>query len=430
MDKRYCLKEMKAIWEEQNKFACWLLVEVAVCEAQEKYGYIPVGTTSKIKSSAKFTVERIEEIEAVTHHDLIAFTKAVMENLGDEGKYLHYGVTSYDIEDTAMALRLKQSADLITADLEALLEVIRKLAIEHKLTLMIGRTHGVHAEPITFGFKMAVWYSQIQRDIARTEQAREDISYGKISGAVGIYANIDPRIEQYVCDLLGLKPAPVSTQIVQRDRHAQFMTTLGICASSLDNYATEMRNLQRTEILEVQEMFLPGQRGSSAMPHKRNPWRFETICGLSRVVRANAFPAMEDIVSWHERDNTNSSTERVIIPDSCLLVDFMSQSLTKLMGRLEVNKDNMIRNLEKMGGLVFSEKVMLTLVDHGMEKDDAYVVVQENGAKAWAGEDFRTVLGLDPRIAGTMTNAELDGIFDYQHHVRNIDVIFERLGIV
>jgi len=426
---RYSLPKMKAIWEEQNKFQTWLDVEIAVCEAQEHFGSIPKGTTDKIKAKARFTIERIEEIEAVTHHDLIAFTKAVMENLGDEGKFLHYGVTSYDIEDTAMAIRLRRSANLLIEDLEGLLEVIRKLAKEHKHTLMIGRTHGVHAEPITFGFKMAVWYSEIQRDIARMKQAREDISFGKISGAVGIYANIDPRVEQYVCEKLGLKSAPVSTQIIQRDRHAQFMTTLGICASSLENYATEMRNLQRTEILEVQEMFLPGQRGSSAMPHKRNPWRFETVVGLARVVRANSIPAMEDVVSWHERDNTNSAAERVIIPDSCLALDFMIQSFTKLMSRLEVNADNMKRNLEKMGGLVFSERVMLTMVEKGTSKDNAYVIVQENGAKAWAGEDFRTALESDPRVSSILTKSELDEIFDYQHHVRNVDVIFERLGI-
>lgn len=426
---RYSLPKMKAIWEEQNKFQTWLDVEIAVVEAQERLGTIPSGTAEKIKANATFTIERIEEIEAITHHDLIAFTKAVMENLGDESRYFHYGVTSYDIEDTAMAIRLRQSADLIIEDLESLRDVVANLAKEHKYTLMIGRTHGVHAEPITFGFKMAVWYSQIERDIARVKQAREDISYGKISGAVGIYANIDPRVEQYVCESLGLKSAPVSTQIIQRDRHAEFLSALAICASSLENYATEMRNLQRTEILEVQEMFLPGQRGSSAMPHKRNPWRFETIVGLARVVRANIIPAMENIISWHERDNTNSSAERVIIPDSCLALDFMIQSLTKLMSRLEINADNMKRNLEMMGGLVFSERVMLSLVEKGMPKDDAYVIVQENGAKAWAGHSFRESLESDPRVTALLSKDEIESIFDYRHHVRNVDVIFERLGL-
>ncbi len=426
---RYSLPKMRAIWEEENKFQTWLKVEIAVCEAHEHFGTIPKGVTDKIKAGAKFSIKRIDEIEAITHHDLIAFTKAVMENLGDEGKHLHYGVTSYDIEDTAMALRLRQSADILIEDLEGLLEVIRKLAREHKRTLMIGRTHGVHAEPITFGFKMAVWFSQIQRDIARMKQAREDISFGKISGAVGIFANIEPEVEAYVCKLLGLKAAPVSTQIIQRDRHAQFLTTIGICASSLENFATEMRNLQRTEILEVQEMFLPGQRGSSAMPHKRNPWRFETVCGLARVVRSNSIPAMENVVSWHERDNTNSAAERVIIPDCCLTLDFMIQSFAKLMSRLEINADNMKADLEKMGGLVFSERIMLKMVENGMEKDDAYVIVQENGAKAWAGQDFREALTSDERVTAVLSADELGEIFDYQHHVRNVDCIFDRLGI-
>lgn len=429
MIERYSMPKMKAIWDEQNKFQTWLDVELAVAEAHEHFGTIPQGTSEKMRENAGFTIERIEEIEAVTHHDLIAFTKAVMENLGDEGKYLHYGVTSYDIEDTAMAIRLRESADLIIEDLEGLLKVIREIAREHKYTLMIGRTHGVHAEPITFGFKMAVWYSQIQRDIARMKQAREDISYGKISGAVGIYANIDPQVEQYVCKKLGLKSSPVSTQIVQRDRHAQFMVALGVCASSLENFATEMRNLQRTEILEVQEMFLPGQRGSSAMPHKRNPWRFETICGLARVVRSNSVPAMEDIVSWHERDNTNSAAERIIIPDSCLALDFMIQSFTRLMSRLEVNVDNMRRNLHQMGGLVFSERVMLRMVEKGMSKEDAYVAVQENAAKTWAGHDFHEALDSDSRVTERLSRDDLEEIFDYKHHVRNVDVIFERLGI-
>ena len=429
MISRYSLPKMKAVWEEQNKFQTWLDVEIAVCEAHEHFGTIPTGVTEKIRAGAKFSIERIEEIEAVTHHDLIAFVKAVTENLGDEGKYVHYGVTSYDIEDTATAIRLRQSADLLIEDLENLLGVVAKLAKEHKHTPMIGRTHGVHAEPITFGFKMAVWYSGIQRDIARMNRAREDISFGKISGAVGIYANIDPRIESYVCEKLGLKAAPVSTQIVQRDRHAQFLTTLGICASSLENFATEMRNLQRTEILEVQEMFLPGQRGSSAMPHKRNPWRFESVVGLARVVRANCIPAMENVVSWHERDNTNSACERIIIPDSCLALDFMLQSFARLMSRLEINADNMMRNLKQMGGLVFSERIMLKMVEKGMSKEDAYVTVQENAAKAWEGGSFRDALASDERVKSLLTEQELDEIFDYQHHVRNVDLIFDRLGI-
>lgn len=430
MISRYSLPEMKAIWSEENKFQTWLDVEIAVCEAQEHFGNIPGGVTEKIRAGAKFNVKRIEEIEQETAHDLIAFVKCVTENLGDEGKYVHYGVTSYDIEDTAMAIRMKQSGDLIIKDLEKLAEVIGKLAREHKMTPMIGRTHGVHAEPITFGFKMAVWYSQIQRDIERVKIARDEIATGKISGAVGIFGNIDPKVEEYVCNSLGLKVAPVSTQIVQRDRHAQFLVALAIAASGAENWATEMRNLQRTEILEVEEMFLPGQRGSSAMPHKRNPWRFESIVGLGRVVRANAIPAMENITSWHERDNTNSACERVIIPDSCLAADFLLQSLTKLMGRLEINTDNMKTNLEKMGQLVFSEHVLLALVQKGMTREEGYKVCQKSAAKCWDdGVSFRQALEKDADVTRLLSNGELAECFNLEHHLRNVDAILERLGL-
>ena len=430
MIERYSRPQMKAIWSEQNKFQCWLDVEIAVCAAQEQFGNIPKGTTDKIKAGAKFTVERIEEIEKETAHDLIAFVKAVTENLGEEGRYVHYGVTSYDIEDTATALRMRQAADLIIDDLTQLLKAIAKLAKEHKMTPMIGRTHGVQAEPITFGFKMAVWYSQVQRDLERMIAAREAISYGKISGAVGIFGNIGPAQEEYVCNLLGLKPAPVSTQIIQRDRHAQFLTTLAIIASSCENFATEMRNLQRTEILEVQEMFLPGQRGSSAMPHKRNPWRFESICGLARVVRSNAIPAMENIVSWHERDLTNSAVERIIIPDSCLATDFMLQSLTQLLNRLEINSGNMTRNLEMMGQLVFSEHILLALIQKGMTREEGYKVAQRNAAKCWDDNvSFRQALEQDEDVKRLLNKEELDECFNLEHHLKNVDKIFERLGL-
>ena len=427
---RYSLPKMSAIWSEENKFQSWLDVEIAVCEAQEHFGKIPAGTSEKIKAGAKFSVERIEEIEKETHHDLIAFCKAVTEHLGEEGRYLHYGVTSYDIEDTAAALRMRQAADIIIEDLEGLLAAIAKLAKAHKMTPMIGRTHGVQAEPITFGFKMAVWYSQAQRDLKRMEIARQAINVGKISGAVGVFGNIGPEQEEFVCNLLKLTPAPVSTQIIQRDRHAQFLVTLAMIASSLENFATEMRNLQRTEILEVQEMFLPGQRGSSAMPHKRNPWRFESICGLARVVRSNAIPAMESIVSWHERDLTNSASERIIIPDSCLMVDFMLVSLTTLLGKLEVNTGNMQRNLEMMGELVFSEHVLLALVQKGMTRDDAYKVCQRSAAKCWDdGISFRAALDQDADVQRLLTKEELDKCFDLEHHLRNVERIFERLGL-
>lgn len=427
---RYSLPGMKAIWSEENKFKSWLDVEIAVCAAQEKFGNIPAGVTEKIRAGAKFNVKRIEEIEKETAHDLIAFVKCVTENLGDEGKYVHYGVTSYDIEDTATALRMRQAADIIIEDLKNLLTAIKKLAIEHKMTPMIGRTHGVQAEPITFGFKMAVWYSQVQRDLTRMQAAREAIAVGKISGAVGVFGNIGPEQEAMVCESLGLKAAPVSTQIIQRDRHAQFFTTLAIIASSCESFATEMRNLQRTEILEVQEMFLPGQRGSSAMPHKRNPWRFETICGLARVVRSNAIPAMENIVSWHERDLTNSAAERIIMPDSCFAVDFMLQSLAKLLGRLEVKQDHMKRNLEMMGQLVFSEHVLLALVKKGMTREEGYKVCQRNAAKCWdENVSFRAALEKDADVQRLLSEKDLDECFDLEHHLRNVDKIFERLEI-
>lgn len=430
MIERYSLPKMKAIWSEENKFQSWLDVEIAVCEAQEHFGAIPKGTADKVRAGGKFCVERIDEIEKETHHDLIAFVKCVTENLGEEGRYVHYGVTSYDIEDTATALRMRQAADIIIEDLEKLLAAIAKLAREHKMTPMIGRTHGVQAEPITFGFKMAVWYSQVQRDLERMRAAREAISVGKISGAVGIFGNIGPEQEEYVCKLLDLKAAPVSTQIIQRDRHAQFITTLALIACSFENFATEMRNLQRTEILEVQEMFLPGQRGSSAMPHKRNPWRFETICGLARVVRANAIPAMENVTSWHERDLTNSAAERIIIPDSCLAVDFMLNSLAKLLDRLEVNADRMQKNLEMMGQLVFSEHVLLALIQKGMTRDEGYKVCQRNAAKCWdENVSFRAALESDPDVTSRLSPTELDECFDLEHHLRNVEAIFQRLGI-
>lgn len=430
MIERYSLSKMKSIWSEESKFQSWLDVEIAVCEAWEHFGAIPEGTSAKVKAGAKFCVERIEEIEKETAHDLIAFVKCVTENLGDEGRYVHYGVTSYDIEDTATALRMRSACDIIIEDLEKLLAAIAKVAKEHKMVPMIGRTHGVQAEPITFGFKMAVWYSQVQRDLERMRAAREAISTGKISGAVGIFGNVDPKVEEFVCERLGLAAAPVSTQIIQRDRHAQVVVTLAMIASSLENFATEMRNLQRTEILEVQEMFLPGQRGSSAMPHKRNPWRFETICGLARVVRANAQPAMENIVSWHERDLTNSAAERIIIPDSFLAVDFMLNSLARLVDRLEVRKENMQRNLEMMGQLVFSEHVLLALIRKGMTRDDAYKVCQRSAAKCWdENVSFRRALEQDEDVKTRLSAQELDECFDLEHHLRNVERVFERLGL-
>lgn len=426
---RYSLPKMKAIWEQHNRYQKWLDVEIVVAEGLAEYGYIPKDAPAKIKAGAKFTVERVLEIEETTQHDVMAFVRAVTENLGEEGKYVHHGITSYDVVDTALDLLMREAADIIIADLERLAEVVKERAREHKHTLMIGRTHGIHAEPITFGFKLAGWYAQILRDIERMRAARESISVGKVSGAVGIYANIDPRVEKFVCEKLGLKVADHSTQIIARDRHAQFLTAVAIIAGSLENFATELRNLQRTEILEVQEYFAKGQKGSSAMPHKRNPRLSEQVAGLARVVRSNAFPALENIVSWHERDLTNSSVERIIIPDSCILIDYLLNTFAKVMERLVIYPEHMMRNLEQMGGLVFSERIMLKLVENGLSREEAYVIVQENAAKAWAGENFRASLESDSRVLSIMSKDELAQVFDYKHHVRNVDLIFERLGI-
>ncbi len=426
---RYSLPKMRGIWDQHNRFQKWLDVEIAVAEGLAHYGYIPKDAPAKIKAGAKFTVERILEIEETTQHDVMAFVKAVTENLGEEGKYVHYGVTSYDIVDTALCLLMKESADIIIDDLGRLGEVIAERAREHKYTLMIGRTHGIHAEPITFGFKLAGWYAQVLRDIVRMNAAREAISFGKVSGAVGIYANIDPRVEQYVCGILGLEVAEHSTQIIARDRHAQFITTLAIIAGSLESCATELRNLQRTEILEVQEYFAKGQKGSSAMPHKRNPRLSEQVAGLARVVRANAFPALENITSWHERDLTNSSVERIVIPDNCILVDYLLNTFAKVVERMIVYPENMARNMKQMGGLVFSERIMLKMVEKGLSREDAYIIAQENAAKAWEGEDFRRALESDQRVSGPLTAEDLDELFDYKHHVRNVDIIFDRLGL-
>lgn len=420
---------MRAIWDPHNRFQAWLDVEIAVAEGLAEYGYIPKDAPEKIRAGAKFTVERILEIEETTQHDVMAFVKAVTENLGEEGKYVHYGVTSYDIVDTALCMLMKQAADIIIEDLARLGEVVAERAREHKYTLVIGRTHGIHAEPITFGFKLAGWYAQILRDIERMNAARESISFGKVSGAVGIYANIDPRVERYVCGKLGLNVAEHSTQIIARDRHAQFLTTLAIVAGSLENFATELRNLQRTEILEVQEYFQKGQKGSSAMPHKRNPRLSEQVAGLARVVRSNSIPAMENIVSWHERDLTNSSVERIIIPDNCILIDYLLNTFARVVERMVIYPENMMRNLEQMGGLVFSERIMLKMVERGLSREDAYVIAQENAAKAWAGESFREALESDPRVGGLLSKGDLDELFDYKHHVRNVDVVFERLGL-
>lgn len=430
MIERYSCPEMKKVWEEENKFKIWLKVEIAICEGWAKLGVIPETALKEIKKKARFEIIRIKEIEEEVRHDLIAFVKAVSFNLGEEAKYLHLGVTSYDIEDPALSLLMKESAKIVIEDIENLVKIIKEKAKSHKWTVMIGRTHGVHAEPITFGLKLSVWLSEMERNLGRMKSAREAIGYGKVSGAVGTYANIDPQIEEYVCKRLGLKVAPVSTQILQRDRHAQFITTLAIVASSLEKFATEIRNLQRTEILEVEEYFARGQRGSSAMPHKRNPIICERICGLSRVIRSYALASLENISLWHERDLTNSSVERVIIPDSCILIDYMLRKMASVIDNLVVHKDRMRKNLEKTKGLIFSQKVMLSLIEKGMSREDAYKLVQSKAMRAWEEEkDFRMLLTKDKRIAKILSEEEIDNCLEPKLYFKNLERVFKRVGI-
>jgi adenylosuccinate lyase len=426
---RYTTPEMRALWDAHNKTQRWLDVEIAVCAGLERFGKIPAGTTDAIRKGARFDLGRIAELELETRHDVMAFVKNVQEHLGEEGRFLHYGITSYDVVDTALSLLLRDSCDIILERAEGLSDVIRRRAREHKETVMIGRTHGIHAEPITFGFKLANWLDEMNHNLDRLRQAREMIAVGKISGAVGTHANIEPEIEEAVCAELGLGVAPVSTQIISRDRHAQLMSTLAILAGSLERFATEVRNLQRTEILEVQEYFAQGQKGSSAMPHKRNPWNSETVTGLARVVRGNLVPMLESMTTWHERDLANSSVERIILPDTCTLVDWMLWKFTDILDRLIVHPDNMRKNLEKMGGLVCSEQVMLALIASGLSREDAYTTVQRNAAKAWSGENFQQAIRDDETVKARLSSQDLDHAFDVQYHLKNLPHTFEKLGI-
>ncbi len=426
---RYSTPQMREIWSLQNRTQRWLDVELAVCEALERAGRIPAGTAAACRKDARFDLQRMAELEKETQHDVMAFVKNVQENLGDEGRFIHYGITSYDVVDTALSLMMKESLELILSRCGDLQEVIRLRAREHKWTWMIGRTHGIHAEPITFGFKLAGWLDEMNRNVERLNAAKEAIAYGKISGAVGTHSNFDPAVEAMVCQNLGLKVAPTSTQIISRDRHAQAVTALAILAASLERFATEIRNLQRTEVLEVQEYFASGQKGSSAMPHKRNPWNCETVSGLARVARGNALAMLESVVTWHERDLSNSSVERIVLPDTCALVEWMLVKFTSILQNLVVFPQNMRRNLEKMGGLVCSEQVMLALIAAGLSREEAYTAVQRNAAKAWDGADFRTELEADPTVAATLSKQELSRCFDIAHHLRNLEHTFKVMGL-
>ena len=426
---RYALPQMKAIWTPENKCQRWLDVEIAVCEGLARAGEIPEAAVAEIRRKASFSIDRMLEIEQETRHDFIAFIKTVTEGMGDEAKYVHYGITSYDAEDTALSLLLRDSADLILAAAHHLLDAIGNRAREHKYTLMMGRTHGIHAEPITLGLKFAVWYDEVRRGIKRIEDARQVVSYGKISGAVGTFANVGPDVEEYVCSHFGLQPAPVSTQILQRDRHAQFLSALALMACSLEKFAVEVRNLQRTEIRELEEAFAPGQRGSSAMPHKRNPSVCEQISGLARVVRSNLVAGMENMSLWHERDLSNSSVERIILPDSCTLVHYMLETFAGIVERLTVYPENMRENLNKMRGLIYSQQVMLELIRKGVSREDAYKVVQRNAMRTWEGADFRSALLNDPEVTRWLSPREIDSCFQDEYHTKHVDTIFQRVGL-
>jgi adenylosuccinate lyase len=430
MIQRYTREEMARIWSDENKFNIWLQIEILAVEAHSKLGLVPSEAVDEIKSKAKFDIQRILEIESVVKHDVVAFLTNVAENVGEASKYIHYGMTSSDILDTCLALQMKQAGELITSGLEKLAEVLKRKAIEYKYTLMIGRTHGVHAEPITLGFKFALWYEETKRNIERMKRATENIAYGKIAGAVGTYDNVNPFVEEYVCEKLGLKVEPISTQIIQRDRHAEYLNTLAIIASSLEKFATEIRHLQRTEVLEAEEYFSEGQKGSSAMPHKRNPVRCERIAGLARIVRANSIAGMENIPLWHERDISHSSVERVIIPDSTILVDFMLSEMTDIIDKLIVYPERMLRNLNLTKGLIFSQKVLLALVEKGLTRETAYKIVQRNAMRCWkTGENFLDVLKKDEDIIKYLGDGELEKIFDYKSILEKIDFIFEKIGI-
>lgn len=429
MIERYSRPQMKKIWSEESKFAKWLQVEIAACEAWAELGAIPEEAIPKIRK-AGFDLERISEHLKVTHHDMTAFLRSVSESLGDESRFIHLGLTSSDIMDTALSLQLVEAADLLAEDTDKLITVLEERAVEHKYTIMMGRTHGVHAEPTTFGLKLALWVEEMKRNAQRLTEVRKAIAVGKISGVVGTYATVPPEIEEKACAKLGLAPASISSQIIQRDLHAQFVTTLAIIASSLEKFATEVRGLQRTEVREVEEPFEAGQTGSSAMPHKRNPELCERICGLARLVRGYALTSMENISLWHERDISHSSTERIILPDSCLVLDYILNLFTSIMKGLQVYPENMRRNLDITQGLVFSQRVMLALIEKGIDRQKAYQLVQRNSMKAWQEKtSFLNLLIADPEVTANLPPQELESLFDYGYYLKYVDKIFARLGL-
>jgi len=429
MIERYSRPQMKKVWSDKSKFDKWLKVEIAVCEAWAEQGVVPQEAIPRIRE-ARCDLKRMEEVLKETHHDVTAFLKSVSESLGDESRFIHLGLTSSDIMDTALALQMVEAADILAKDIAELSAVIKQRALEHKHTIMMGRTHGVHAEPITFGLKLAIWVEEMKRNAYRLDEAKKIIAVGKISGAVGTHATVPPKVEEMACAKLGLGVAPVSSQIIQRDRHAQFVTTLAIIASSLEKFATEIRGLQRTEVLEAEEPFKAGQTGSSAMPHKRNPELCERVCGLARLMRGYAVIAMENVALWHERDISHSSAERVILPDACLVLDYVLSIFTYVMKWLQVYPERMKENLEITQGLIFSQRVMLALIEKGLSREKAYKMVQRNSMKSWKERvSFLGLLLKDPDVSRHLTKSELKSIFDYRYFLRYTDEVFQRVGL-
>ncbi|MED0656980.1 adenylosuccinate lyase [Anoxybacillus ayderensis] len=430
MIERYTRPEMGAIWTEENRFRAWLEVEILACEAWSELGVIPREDVEKIRQNASFRIERIKEIEEETRHDVVAFTRAVSETLGEERKWVHYGLTSTDVVDTALSYLLKQANDILLRDLENFIAVLKEKAIEHKYTVMMGRTHGVHAEPTTFGLKLALWYAEMQRNLERFKQAAETVRVGKISGAVGTYANIDPFVEQYVCEKLGLQPAPISTQTLQRDRHAHYMATLALIATSIEKFAVEIRGLQKSETREVEEFFAKGQKGSSAMPHKRNPIGSENMTGMARVIRGYMLTAYENVPLWHERDISHSSAERIILPDATIALDYMLHRFTNIVKNLTVFPENMKKNMDRTLGLIYSQRVLLALIDTGMTREEAYDLVQPKAMEAWEKQvPFRSLIEADEVITSRLTKEQIADCFDYNYHLKHVDTIFSRLGL-
>lgn len=425
---RYSRPEMTRIWEPRNRYQKWLDIEIYACEAHAELGNIPQEAVERIKAKADFDVERIDEIERTVKHDVIAFLTSVADYIGDDSRFVHLGLTSSDVLDTSFAMLLAEASDLIIDDIKRLMEAIKRRAYEHKDTPMMGRSHGIHAEPVTFGIKMALWYDEMRRNLRRMEAARETVAYGKISGAVGTFANIDPKVEEYVCKKAGLKPAPCSTQVIQRDRHAEFFSTLAIIASSIEKFAVEIRHLQRTEVLEAEEYFSKGQKGSSAMPHKRNPVLSENLTGLARLIRGYAVSALENVPLWHERDISHSSVERIIGPDATIVMDFMLNRCIGLIDNLVVYPENMMRNLNQMRGLIFSQRVLLKLANAGASREKAYELVQRNAMKVWEqGKDFQTELLADNEVRGYLPDDEIREAFDLNYHLKHVNTIFTRV---